>query len=315
MSVISTEALAGIRLLICMAKADGVLKPEERFIIEDSLAGIKLPDGLSAEALLAENNDPALLAGLVRSAEARDYTYASAYAIACCDREMAEPEEKILAVLRETWGIAKSEEAGLERVLQPAKNREFSSHSVQEVADAFQREAAFKKMLSFRCVMCGITGAIPIPFVSDVLVVPMQMQLVHDIAALFGRKNDKATIQLLLETLLGGAFVRVGIAALCKAVPIWGSVVGATSSYASTYALGKVAYSYYRSEGKQSPDELKAQYRAEQQHGKAEYQKQKAALDHAQKTHGKALAQFAYDLQSGKITQEEYQQRIDALDA
>jgi uncharacterized protein (DUF697 family) len=314
MSVLSTEALAGIRLLVCMAKADGVLKPDERFIIEDALAGIRLPDHLSVDALLEETEDPIKLADEIRNTEARDYTYASVYALAYCDRELAGPEEKILQVLRDKWGIAKGEEKALEATLAPVKNVEATGPSVPAVLDEKQRDAEFKKMLQVRCIIAGITGTIPIPFVSDIMIVPMQVQMVYDIAALFGRKNDKATIQLLVESFLGGAFVRVGISALCKAVPIWGSVVGATTSYASTYALGKVAYAFYRSEGKQSIDSLKQMYREEQKHGREEYAKQKPALDQAQKTHSKKLTQMAYDLQSGKLTQEEYNRQIDALE-
>jgi uncharacterized protein (DUF697 family) len=313
MSVLSTEAMAGIRLLVCMAKADGVLKADERFVIEDALAGIKLPDGITVESLIAESHDPAALADEVKTTEARDYTYASVYSIAYCDRDLHDAEEKILNVLREKWNIARGEEKALERTLEPVKNAEAAGPTLPAIEDEQQREKEFGRMLQTRCILAGITGAIPIPFVSDILVVPIQVQMVYDIAALFGRKNDKKTIQLLVETFLGGAFARVGISALCKAVPIWGSVVGATTSYATTFALGKVAYAFYKSDGKKSMDSLKQLYREEQQHGREEYAKQKDALEQAQRTHSKKLTQLAYDLQSGKISQEEYQKQIDGF--
>src|SRR5262245_20135893 len=105
MSNITKEGLAGLRLLICMAKADGVLKADERFELEDSLAGVSFPDGLTAEKLLNETNDIDALTREITSPEARDYTYASVFSLAYCDRELATAEENLLEKLRNAWGI------------------------------------------------------------------------------------------------------------------------------------------------------------------------------------------------------------------
>ena len=315
MAALSSEGLAGIRLLICMAKADATLKPEERYILEDALAGVTLPEGLNIEALLAENNDPVDLAKQISDHDARDCTYASVFAMAHCDRHLDEREKVLLATLRGAWGIRAEEEDGLKQALERGLGGTAApqSGSVRQISDAKARAAEFQRMLARYCLLTGVTGAIPIPLVPDLLVVPIQVKLVHDVAALFGQGADRDAVRLMFETLGVGTGARLGISALAKLVPGWGSVVGATSSFATTYALGKVAYSFFESGGKRSVEDLREMFEQERERGKEEYRKQKPAMEEAQKHHAKTLQQLAFDVQAQKITPEEYEKRVDAL--
>ena len=313
MAIITQEGLAGIRLLVCMARADGVLRPDERFALEDTLAGLTLPGGLSIETLLTESTDSAALAHEITSSEGRDYTYASVFALAYCDRELAESEERLLNTLRTVWGIQKNEDQKLVQALDLGRNAEPPDETPSHISDDKERTAAFEKLLSRYAILTALTGAIPIPLVPDLMVVPMQISLVYKVAGLFGQTTDKNTVQLMFETLGVGTGVRIGISALSKFVPGWGSVVGATSSFATTFALGKVAYAFFESEGKKTIESLKPLFREEQQQGKQKYQEHRAALDEAQKEHADTLRQLTFDLQSGRISQQAYEKKVDAL--
>jgi uncharacterized protein (DUF697 family)/uncharacterized tellurite resistance protein B-like protein len=314
MAVMTDEALASIRLMICMAKADGVLKSDEKYELEDILAGISLPAGLNVEKLLREQNEPGDLIPLIKSHEARDYCYIGVYSIAYCDRELAGTEEKLLQKLRDAWGIKKDEELDLKRALDTHKLGEHPGGAIEQAAvnDA-ELKKAFDRLLSRYSILTALTGAIPVPLVPDLLVVPMQVKMVYDIAGLFGQKTDKQTVQLMFETLGAGTGARLGLSALCKLVPGWGSVVGATTSFATTWALGKVAYAFFKSEGKASFESLKPMFRQERELGKQEYVKRKAALDEAQQAHAGKLRQLAFDVQAGKLTLEEYEGKIDQI--
>ncbi|HYF50353.1 MAG TPA: hypothetical protein VEJ63_13165 [Planctomycetota bacterium] len=314
MPVMTEECLTGVRLMICMAKADGVLHPDERYNLEDELAGLTLPDGLTVEKLIEETNDPRSLALQVKSPEARDYIYASVFSIAYCDKHLHEAEQRLLEMLRVLWNIKREDEAGLIASLDMGKRTEQPAGPLAEAcSDEAKREEKFKA-LSFRyCVLTGLTGAIPVPLVPDLMVVPMQVKMVYDIASLFGMKTDKNTVRLMFETLGVGTGARIGISVLSKLVPGWGSVVGATSSYATTYALAKVAYAFYKSGAKVSMESLKPMFREQKEQGKAEYEKQKGALVEAQRAHSGKLQQLAFDLSSGKITTAEYENRVDEL--
>ncbi|MCY3018420.1 MAG: hypothetical protein NTW87_05240 [Planctomycetota bacterium] len=311
MSTLSDEALAGIRLLVCMAMADGVLKPDERYALEDAVAGEPLPEGLTLNKLLAERNDPLALAKMVQKPETRAYTYASLYSLAYCDRELAESENRLLAMLRTEWGVAADEQRSLEKALDITEH--MTGPLPAAVKDVVARKEQLGRLLLRYSILAGLTGAIPVPLVPDLMVVPMQVKMVYDIAALCGHKADKGTIQLMFETLGVGTGARLGVSILCKLVPGWGSLVGAASSFATTYALGKVAGAYYESEGKRSFESLQPMFRAEQENGKQEFKKHRAALDEARRAHAGTLKQMAYDLQQGKITPEQYAEKVDTL--
>lgn len=314
MANVTAEGLAGIRLLVCMAKADGVLQPDERRVLEDALAGLALPEGLTVETLLNESHEPQALARQITSREARDYTYASVYSLAYCDRELAQPEDQLLALLRAEWGIKPEEDEALRAALDRGTAAQSqAAPTAAAVQDARARQAAFQTLLTRYTLLTGLTGAIPVPLVPDLLVVPMQVKMVYDVAALFGQKMEKATVQLMFETLGVGTGARLGVSALCKLVPGWGSVVGAASSFATTYALGKVAWAYYESEGKKPIESLKPLYQAEQRQGQEEFRRHRAALDEAHKAHADTLKGLAYDLQHGRITPQQYEEQVDAL--
>lgn len=314
MSTATDEGLAGIRLLVCMARADGVLQPEERYAIEDALAGADLPRGTTVDSLLFEEHDPKKLADLIKSKDVREYTYASVFSVAYCDRELAEPEQKILDLLRAEWGIDAADDTALRKALDIGANPHNPDESLPLTPKGQEaRKKELDSLLGRGSILAGLTGAIPIPLVPDLMVVPIQVKLVYDIAALFGKRTDKKTVQLLFETLGVGVGARIGISALSKLVPGLGSLVGAASSFASTYALGKVAYVYFEKEENVPPAELKSLYREEQARGKAEFQRQKGAINEASRTHSQRLKTLAYDLQQGKITQAEYEKKVDAL--
>lgn len=314
MPTFTEEGLAGLRLLVCMARADGVLKPDERYAIEDALAGADLPKGITVDSLLFEEHDPLELAKKIVSQDVREYSYASVFSVAYCDRELAEPEKKLLEMLRKEWGIAETDDGALKKALDIGSNPQNPDESLPLTTRGIEtRKKDFDSILTRASILAGLTGAIPMPLVPDLMVVPMQIKLVYDTAALFGKRASKETIQLMFETLGVGVGARIGISALCKLVPGLGSLVGAASSFASTYALGKVAYVYFEKEQSVSFEQLKDLYREEQARGKAEFQKQKGAIRDASRTHTQRLKSLASDLQQGKITQKEYEQKIDEL--
>lgn len=310
------EALTGLRLLICMAKADGVLEAEERHAIEDSLIGQALPQNLTLDKLLAEQNNPRELAAKIQSHTAQKSIYASLSAMAFSDRKVSPEEEGLLSFLRDIWRITREEEHALIASIEANISRVPVTKSVPSIRKSDEECAHACHRLTLRySIMTGITGAIPVPIVPDLMVIPMQVKMVYDIARVFGQTTDRATVQLMFETLGVGTGARLGISALTKLVPGWGSVVGAASSFVTTYALAKVAEAYFRSEGKTPIESLKPLYREARQSGRLEFEKHKAAMDAAHRQHSITLKELAVDLQQGKITQKQYEERLESLDA
>lgn len=95
-------------------------------------------------------------------------------------------------------------------------------------------------------------GLIPVPFADLVAVAGVQLKMLADIAKVYGVEFQETRTKALIGSLTG--FVVPGtVGSLLKAVPVVGSLVGATSVVlfcgASTYALGKVFIQHFESGG------------------------------------------------------------------
>jgi uncharacterized protein (DUF697 family) len=93
-------------------------------------------------------------------------------------------------------------------------------------------------------LLAGTAGAIPIPFLSLLLLPRIQRKMVESLAEQFGRPLSAEQFVELAEKLGIGSLRRTAAGELLKFVPYVGVVAGATAHAASTYALGK-AFSHY----------------------------------------------------------------------
>jgi hypothetical protein len=93
-------------------------------------------------------------------------------------------------------------------------------------------------------------------------------------------------------------------------LPGWGSAVGATTSFASTYALGKVIDKFFAAGAKDDIAALKTDFKAAEKEGKATYAEHKTEVAAQGEAAKNTLAALTADLNAGKITQAELEQRL-----
>jgi uncharacterized protein (DUF697 family) len=86
-------------------------------------------------------------------------------------------------------------------------------------------------------------GLIPVPVVDLFLVTSLQMEMVGELAALYGSPDAIGSGKLFVTALTGAAGAKIG-ASLIKSIPGLGSLIGGVSmsvmAGASTYAVGQV---------------------------------------------------------------------------
>jgi uncharacterized protein (DUF697 family) len=115
-------------------------------------------------------------------------------------------------------------------------------------------------------LLAGTAGAIPIPFLSLLLLPRIQRKMVESLAGQFGRPLSAEQFVDLADKLGIGSLRRTAVGELLKFVPYVGVVAGATAHAASTYALGK-AFSHYdamKSDGMSIDlDELREYYQSQ----------------------------------------------------
>lgn len=118
-----------------------------------------------------------------------------------------------------------------------------------------ERKDRADQMIKSHTVWSMGAGLIPVPLLDVAAVTAVQIDLLQQLANLYGVDFSKSMGKTFVSGLTGGAVARKG-ASMVKAMPGVGSVVGGLSmsvlSGASTYAVGQVAIKHLES----SPDFL-----------------------------------------------------------
>jgi uncharacterized protein (DUF697 family)/tellurite resistance protein len=320
MTISENEALASIRVLVSVARADGVVREDERKSLSAALESLRMPGDETLDSLLEQNVD---LAGELRtivSKEARAQVYRSAYFMAHSDGKCTKAEQAVLDEIERAMEITPEQKAALERLfVAPATTSGgILPVSIQPIEDPDLRAKEVQKHILRYCVLTAALGAFPIPGIAiatDLAVVALQVKLIVDVGAYWGHKVDREVAKKILYGVGLGTGARFAVNNLAKLIPGWGSAIGAATSFASTYALGTVIEKLFASG---APDEgaianLKEDFKAAEKEGKSVYAEQKDAIDESARAHEKTLNALSKDLAAGRITQEEFDRKVASL--
>ena len=306
------EILAGVRILVCVARADGHLTDDERAALAGAVSA--LPGGVptvTVEELLASDIDLDLEIAQLLSDESRQQVYEAAMVLANADGD-ATPQE--LALL-ERLHRPTAEPTLLGQILGETADTFLPTH-IGPVYDPAERTAEIQEDTLKYAILCAGLGAMPIPgasLVTDLLVVGLQVKLVRDIGSYWGHTLDKAEARALVSGMAGSVALRIGINSLAKLVPGWGSALGAATSFGSTVAIGRAAEAYFSNGAAMSPEELRKSYAAGVAEGKATFAEHKAQIDAARVRNEAAVSALNEQLARKEITQEQYLQAVEAL--
>lgn len=315
MSASQRESVASLRLLVCLAKADGVLHDKERDTLQSSLADIELPD-VDLSTILAEDWEIEELADLVESEEARKQAYQSAYALAYADGDCSDEERALLDRLKDAWGI--SDEAFLHHVFstRAAGDDEEGEDEPAPVLSEAEREEKVRSETRKTAVVSAVLGAFPLPLLSiatDLAILGLEIGLAKDIAKYWGKQMDTSEAKGLLASFGVGTAARIAVSNLFKVLPGWGSAVGAATAYASSFAVGVAVNNYFKSGEGISRDDLKAEFKKAQAEGKKAYTEDKAEVEAAAARKKEQIADLTAQLERGEIDQAEFQREVAAL--
>ncbi|MFO0635587.1 MAG: DUF533 domain-containing protein [Nannocystaceae bacterium] len=313
MAITREESIASLRLLVCMAKADGVLHERERALLQDSFGDTDLPDGISLQWLLDEPVDVETVLAQLASDEAREHAYAAVYALACSDGDCSPPERDLLIRIRDTLEIDATQDAHLSRVFLP---RHQQSSNVTPTLDAMARAEEVASATRKCAIVSALLGAFPLPGISiatDLVIAGLQVGLARDIGGLWGQQMDTAQAKGVLAGFGVGTGARIALSNLLKVFPGWGSAFGAASAYASSHAVGRVMNSYFESGRGLDPKELAQRFKQAKSEAKDAFAADKAAIDRAQAQGADQLTALQRQLADGTITQDEFERRAAAL--
>jgi uncharacterized protein (DUF697 family)/tellurite resistance protein len=315
MPISEKEAIASFRILVALAHADGVVHPEERATLESALSEITLPKGVTLKNLLDEETNVDAQLKLITSEEGRDACYTSAYAMAYSDGSCTGDEKRMLEHIKKAFNLPDEKTTILGRMFAEAKDTVTPSN-ISSISDPAKRAAEIKEDTLKYAILSAILGAFPVPglaIFTDLAVVGVQVKLIRDIGQYYGHRIDKTAARSLLLGVGVGTGARIAVSNLAKFVPGFGSAVGATTSFASTYAVGRMAVGYFENGGKVEMAVLKKAFTDAQKEGKEEFSKNKDKVAARQKETQDKIKALAADRKSGEISEAEYEKRIDEL--
>jgi uncharacterized protein (DUF697 family)/tellurite resistance protein len=310
------ELLAGLRILVCVARADGVLHETECDALNRALLRIRgatsSPDfPKDVNDLLADDFSLEAEKEFLRHDDARRQVYESAWVVANADGVVSPQERAMLERLRPH----EHEESLLQQALGETLDTFHPSH-IAPIYDPESRDDEIREDTLKYAVLCAGLGAMPLPGVSvltDLAVVALQVKLVRDIGQYWGHKVDAQAARSLVVSGLGSVGLRVALNNLARLLPGWGSVFGAATSFASTMAVGRMANAYFASGGAASAEHLRETYEAGLAEGRKAYEAHSANVEAVKATHGERLTALHVDLVEGRIDHATYEREIAAL--
>lgn len=303
------EAVAGFRILVGVARADGHLTTEEHHALESALGDGEANRAFLEELLKADIDIDFEIARLTN--EQRRRVYEAAYLIAHADGT-ASPEE---VALLERIFPNDGEPTFVGQVLGETKDTLLPT-DIAPIADPDQRKLEVQEDTLKYSVLCAVLGAMPVPGVSiltDLVVVGLQVKLVRDIGHYYGHRTDEAAIKSMLSGVVGSTGLRIGLNSLAKFVPGWGSLFGAVTSFATTFAVGRMADAWFASGQAMDMDQLRATFQSARKEGQKVYEEKKGDIDAAAQAHAAKLTQLNEDMSAGRISREDYEAQIAAL--
>jgi len=312
------EVLASFKVLVSMAKADGKLLEEEFASLADSFEEIHLPEGVTVDRLLNEDDAPIdTLLSQITSEIAQEMVYQSAYAMANIDGECSTEEKELLEKIGTTFSMSKlwGRAEWLES-LERRSTRSSISEQVRQIDDPEKRELEVDNAVTDTCFLNAVLGAFPLPGIAiafDMLVYWNQLDLAQTIGQSWGYDRANENLRKALLGSLGITGTRIAISNLAKLVPVFGMVVGATTAYASTWALGKVANEYFASGGEMDAFSLRQAFKQAKKEGEAVYKTKADEIAAKRQAIEPQLQLLNEELKSGSITPDEYQARLKEL--
>ena len=316
MSASQRESVASLRLLVCLAKADGVLHDKEREALELSLADVDLP-GVDLSTMLAEEWELDELTDMFEHEETREQAFSSAYALAYADGECSPEERGMLDALKHAWSISDQREAFLARVL--GGHDEADDEGTEEPALVLsdeEREAKVRSETRKTAVVSAVLGAFPLPLVSiatDLAILGLEIGLAKDIAKYWGKEMDTAQAKGLLASFGVGTAARIAVTNLLKVFPGWGSAAGAATAYASSFAVGVAVNSYFaRGEGISRKD-LAAEFKKAKAEAKKAYADDQAEVDAKAAAKKQQIETLTAQLEAGEIEQAQFEREVAAI--
>lgn len=302
------QALAGLRVLVHVSRADGHIDPAERDALQPVFDHLELSTS-EIEALLAEEDALRAALDAVTDPKVRRQVMLASYAVARADEVVTEGERRVIEAIREEWGLEPQRLTPWEAIKESWR-RDFAPSLLKPIEDPVEREQRIDRIVRSRAFGLAILGLVPGSIVAEGLTAFMQVRLVSSIGHYYGHRSDSKIMRALFASLIGVIAANTAIFTLVRLVPGWGSAIGAAANFATTYALGEVAKRYFESGGKLDKEALKNAFREARRRGRELYSEEKKRVQASAERVRVDVGELERQLDAGEVSAEEVARRL-----
>lgn len=228
MSIQENEAIASLKILAAVARADGTVHNDERKSLAAALESLELEKPVAVDELLGGSDGIDVAAELahLQSPEAREQIYRSAFFMAYADGTCTKEEQAILDLVAAETGVTAEARTSLERLFVPAVERKsLLPVRARVIEDPAARAAHVKREILKYAALSAVLGAFPIPglaIATDLGVIALQVKMVRDIAQCWGHSLARDAAKSMLYGVGLGTGARLAVNNLAKLLPGWG---------------------------------------------------------------------------------------------
>lgn len=301
--MVDEEVLAGIRVLVAVAQADGEVHEDERVAIENALDGVDLPEGTTAEGLLAAKVDLDAELARIASDDVKARTMDAASALVYVDGVFSDEERATLERIASAFGLEL--EAG-----RAERFKRFTSAvppaNVAKEIDPAKRDAVIEAEIASAAALAGALAGTVLPIAAESCLFTNNVRLARNVGLAWGHDAPEAFWRTFASNVLGAASSWFAVTSLLKLVPGYARASGPAAAFATTWALGR-ATSHYFAEGERADvDALRGVFRRAKDEGRAAAKQADAAIAARGEKLASAKRELDAGLEAGEIAETDY---------
>ena len=273
------EAIAGLKLLVCLAKADGKMHPGEVKILTEAWQKAQqistLPEDVTIENILAEDIQVEDILPQIVTPKIQTVLYKAAYVLAKIDG-IAPEEQIILDKIAASFQIEDRDSLGNSNSI--AELAVQSPHDfIEAIASQLVSVKEVRNLILDYAIGISILGFNPFPginLVTDTIACGLIIKMIRDIGSKWGYPKEQDAIAI-IGSIFGGfgaLFASVAswatISFVGLYVPIIGEFATASFFFTLTWAIGQATNQFYLSGRQLNAAALKQAFLQAQKEGK-----------------------------------------------
>ncbi len=321
MSFKPKEAIACLQVLACIAKADGQLQPEEQEALTEAYQKLQpLPPEVTIETLLDQTIPIEKALANITHPTLKIRLYEAAFAIAHIGGTTP-TEQKLLDTIRCRFDLKSDKLPQLQVSIEPLKIPvEYNLNKVISPSQELAQEV--RQLILDYAIGVAIFGFNPVPGLNTITTLGAYVlifKMMRSIGEKWGYPKGQDTLAIIGNIFGGlGAFIAglsswVVISLAGFFVPIVGNFAAASYFFTITWALGQATNQFYASGRTMDASILKKAFNEAKKEGKKAYEANQSTIAEQQKLTETSLQALNQDFKTGKISQQEYQYKLENL--